>query len=209
MDDVEVLKTTLINTINRMSKMVQTYEVEIANLSAEVVRLRAEYDAAQYQRQRLAEYPPIGDQPGSRVRLRHGFVVECTGFETDAQGNVTQVNVTHFPDSKSGTPGSNNYKVKGNIHWISTAEAIPAVIRLYDHLFTDPHPDSGDKNFLDAINPNSKETITAYLEPCMKEVQAEDRFQFERHGYFIADKVDSKPGKLVFNRTVGLKDSWK
>ena len=154
-------------------------------------------------------HPPIGDQPGSRVRLRHGFVVECTGFETDANGNVTQVNVTHFPDSKSGTPGSNNYKVKGNIHWISAAEAIPAQVRLYDHLFIDPHPDSGDKNFLDAINADSKQTILAYLEPCMKDVKAEDRFQFERHGYFIADQEDSKPGKPVFNRTVGLKDSWK
>jgi glutaminyl-tRNA synthetase len=154
-------------------------------------------------------YPPIGDQPGSRVRLRHGFVVECTGFETDANGNVTQVNVTYFPDSKSGTAGSNNYKVKGNIHWISAAQAIPAEVRLYDHLFTDPHPDSGDKNFLDAINANSKQTISAYLEPCMKDAKAEDRFQFERHGYFVADSVDSKPGKAVFNRTVGLKDSWK
>jgi glutaminyl-tRNA synthetase len=154
-------------------------------------------------------YPPIGDQPGSRVRLRHGFVVECTGFETDANGNVTQVNVTYFPDSKSGTAGSNNYKVKGNIHWISAAQAIPAEVRLYDHLFTDPHPDSGDKNFLDAINANSKQTISAYLEPCMKDAKAEDRFQFERHGYFVADSIDSKPGKPVFNRTVGLKDSWK
>ena len=154
-------------------------------------------------------YPPIGDQPGSRVRLRHGFVVECTGFETDANGNITQVNVIHFADSKSGTPGSNNYKVKGNIHWISAAEAIPAEVRLYDHLFTDPHPDSGDKNFLDAINTNSKQTISAYIEPCMKDVKAEDRFQFERHGYFVADQKDSKSGRPVFNRTVGLKDSWK
>jgi glutaminyl-tRNA synthetase len=129
-------------------------------------------------------YPPIGDQPGSRVRLRHGFVVECTGFETDGKGNITQVNVKYFPDSKSGTSGSNNYKVKGNIH-------------------------CGDQNFLDVINPNSKKTIQAYLEPCMKDVKAEDRFQFERHGYFIADQNDSKPGKPIFNRTVGLKDSWK
>jgi len=154
-------------------------------------------------------YPPIGDQPGGRVRLRHGFVIECTGFETDAAGNVIQVNATHFADSKSGTPGSNNYKVKGNIHWVSAAEAIPAEVRIYDHLFSDPHPDSGDKNFLDAINPNSKKTITAYLEPCMKDAKAEDRFQFERHGYFVADQSDSKPGKPVFNRAVGLKDSWK
>jgi glutaminyl-tRNA synthetase len=154
-------------------------------------------------------YPPTGDQPGGRVRLRHGFVIECTGFETDAAGNVIQVNATHFADSKSGTPGSNNYKVKGNIHWVSAAEAIPAEVRIYDHLFSDPHPDSGDKNFLDAINPNSKKTITAYLEPCMNDAKAEDRFQFERHGYFVADQSDSKPGKPVFNRAVGLKDSWK
>ena len=154
-------------------------------------------------------YPPIGDQPGSRVRLRHGFVIECTGFDVDADGNVTQVRATHFSDSKSGTPGSNNYKVKGNIHWISAAEAISTEVRLYDHLFNDPHPDGGDKNFLEAINPHSKQTIAAYLEPCMKDVQAGERFQFERHGYFIADQLDSKAGKPVFNRTVGLKDSWK
>jgi len=154
-------------------------------------------------------YPPIGDQAGGRVRLRHGFVIECTGFEADANGKVIQVNATHFPDSKSGTPGSNNYKVKGNIHWVSVAEAVPAQVRLYDYLFNDPHPDSGDKNFLDAINPHSKQMITAYLEPCMKDAKAEDRFQFERHGYFVADQSDSKPGQPVFNRTVGLKDSWK
>jgi glutaminyl-tRNA synthetase len=154
-------------------------------------------------------FPPIGDQPGSRVRLRHGFVIECTGFETDTNGNVIAVHANYFPDSKSGTAGSNNYKVKGNIHWISAAEAIASEVRLYDHLFSDPHPDSGDKNFLDTINPHSKKTITAYLEPCMKEVKAEERFQFERHGYFVADQFDSKPGKPVFNRTVGLKDSWK
>ena len=154
-------------------------------------------------------FPPSGDQAGGRVRLRHGFVIECTGFETDAAGNVTQVQANYFPDSKSGTPGSNNYKVKGNIHWISASEAVPAEVRLYDHLFSDPHPDSGDKNFLEAINPDSKQTIAAYLEPCMKDAQGEDRFQFERHGYFVADQIDSKPGRPVFNRTVGLKDSWK
>ena len=143
------------------------------------------------------------------MRLRHGFVIECTGYEVDTAGNVIQVNASYFPDSKSGTAGSNNYKVKGNIHWVSAAEAVLAEIRLYDHLFNDPHPDSGDKNFLAAINPHSKKTITAYLEPCMKDAQAEDRFQFERHGYFVADQNDSTPGKPVFNRAVGLKDSWK
>ncbi len=154
-------------------------------------------------------YPPIGEEAGGRVRLRHGFVIECTGVEFGTNGNVVQVNARYFPDSKSGTPGSNTYKVKGNIHWVSAMDAFPAEVRLYDHLFNDPHPDSGNKNFLDTINPASKKTITAYLEPCMEQAKSEERFQFERHGYFVADRIESKPGKPVFNRAVGLKDSWK
>ena len=154
-------------------------------------------------------YPPIGDQPGSRVRLRYGFVIECTGFELDAKGEVKQVHARYFPDSKSGTPGSDNYKVKGNIHWVSAQHALAAEVRLYEHLFTDPHPDSGEKNFVDHLNPQSKEVITAYLEPSMVDALGEARFQFERHGYFVVDAVDSKPGKPIFNRAVGLKDSWK
>ena len=154
-------------------------------------------------------YPPNNDQAGGRVRLRHGFVIECTGVELDSNGQVKQVNARYFPDSKSGTPGSDNYKVKGNIHWLSVAEAIAVEVRLYDHLFTEPHPDSGENNFLAHLNPNSKQIITAYLEPSMKSVQAGERFQFERHGYFIADAIDSQAGKPVFNRTVALKDAWK
>ena len=154
-------------------------------------------------------YPPSNDQAGGRVRLRHGFVIECTGVELDSSGQVKQVNARYFPDSKSGTPGSDNYKVKGNIHWLSVAEALAVEVRLYDHLFTEPHPDSGENNFLAYLNPNSKQIITAYLEPSMKTVQAGERFQFERHGYFIADAIDSQAGKPVFNRTVSLKDAWK
>ena len=143
------------------------------------------------------------------MRLRHGFVIECTGFDQDANGQVTAVHAKYFADSKSGTPDSNNYKVKGNLHWISAKHAIAAEVRVYDRLFTDPHPDSGDKNFLDAINPQSKKVLAAFVEPSLSQVAPEQRFQFERHGYFVADRVDSKPGKPVFNRTVGLKDSWK
>ena len=154
-------------------------------------------------------YPPNNDQAGGRVRLRHGFVIECTGVELDSNGQVKQVNARYFPDSKSGTPGSDNYKVKGNIHWLSVAEALAVEVRLYDHLFTEPHPDSGENNFLAYLNPNSKKIITAYLEPSMKTVQAGECFQFERHGYFIADAIDSQAGKPVFNRTVALKDTWK
>jgi glutaminyl-tRNA synthetase len=146
--------------------------------------------------------------PGNKVRLRYGYVIECVGCDKDADGNVLAVHCTYFADSKSGTEGSANYKVKGNVHWVSAAHALEAEVRLYDRLFTDPYPDTGDKNFKLSLNPHAKETVTAYLEPGMKDAQAEDRYQFERHGYFVADRVDSKPGKPVFNRIVTLKDSW-
>jgi glutaminyl-tRNA synthetase len=153
-------------------------------------------------------FPPIGDAPGSRVRLRHGYVVECTGYDKDADGNVSAVHVKYFEDSKSGTEGSNAYKVKGNIHWVSAATAVQAEVRLYDRLFTDAQPDAGGKDFIAALNPNALEIVSAYLEPGMIEAQPEQRFQFERHGYFVADRLDSLPGKPVFNRVTTLKDSW-
>ena len=152
--------------------------------------------------------PPVDDKPGSRVRLKYGFVAECVGYDKDENGKVTAVHVNYFPDSKSGTPGADNYKVKGNITWVSAANALEAEVRLYDRLFSDPHPDAGGKDFHTALNPNALETITAYLEPSLANAKPEDRFQFERHGYFVADRVDSKPGKPVFNRIVTLKDSW-
>ncbi len=152
--------------------------------------------------------PPMGDKPGSRVRLRYGYVIECTGYEKDASGRVIAVHANYFSDSKSGTEGSANYKVKGNLHWVSAAHALQAQVRLYDRLFTDETPDSGGKDFKQLLNPHSKETVTAYLEPSLAEAQADDKFQFERHGYFVADRVDSKPGQPIFNRTVTLRDSW-
>jgi glutaminyl-tRNA synthetase len=146
--------------------------------------------------------------PGNKVRLRYGFVVECTGCDKDEQGNVIAVHCAYFPDSKSGTEGSANYKVKGNIHWVSATHALQAEVRLYDRLFTDPNPDAGGKDFKQFLNPHSKEVITAYLEHGMAKALPDDRFQFERHGYFVVDRVDSVPGKPVFNRAVTLKDSW-
>ena len=155
--------------------------------------------------------------PGGQVRLRYGYVIECTGFDKNAQGVVTEVRAKIFPDSKSGTPGADNYKVKGNIHWVSAKHAYMAQVRLYDRLFSHPMPGArreGDaqdleRNFLDDINPNSLAVIQAALEPSLKHATPEERFQFERHGYFVADYADSQPGKPVFNRTVTLKDSWK
>jgi glutaminyl-tRNA synthetase len=153
-------------------------------------------------------HPPIGDKPGSRVRLRYGYVIECTGFDQDADGNPVAVHCNYFPDSKSGTEGSANYKVKGNIHWVSADTAVEAEVRLYDRLFTDPQPDAGGKDFKAALNPKALEVVSAYLEPGISAAQPDQRFQFERHGYFVADRVDSEPGKPVFNRITTLKDSW-
>jgi glutaminyl-tRNA synthetase len=146
--------------------------------------------------------------PGNKVRLRYGFVIECTGCDKDANGNVIAVHCNYFADSKSGTEGSANYKVKGNIHWVSAAHAIEAEVRLYDRLFTDAHPDAGGKDFKQALNADSKTVVTAYLESGAELAQPDEKFQFERHGYFVADRVDSTAGKPVFNRITTLKDSW-
>jgi glutaminyl-tRNA synthetase len=163
------------------------------------------------EREDFSEAPPKGYFrlfPGNRVRLRYGFVIECTGCEKDAAGNVVAVHCNYFADSKSGTPGSDTYKVKGNIHWVSARHAVAAQVRLYDRLFSAEAPGADGGDFLADINPDSKQIIMAQLEPALKEARAEDRFQFERHGYFVADRVDSQPGTPVFNRAVTLKDSW-
>ncbi|MGB2833935.1 MAG: glutamine--tRNA ligase/YqeY domain fusion protein [Methylotenera sp.] len=147
--------------------------------------------------------------PEGMVRLRYGYVVKCTGCEKDADGNVTVVHCEYLPDTKSGTPGSDSVKVKGNIHWVSVQHAYECEVRLYDRLFKEAHPGEGDRDFLEDLNPNSATVITAQLEPSLKDAKAEDSFQFERHGYFVADKKDSVPGKPVFNRTVTLRDAWQ
>ncbi|OQW70102.1 MAG: glutamine--tRNA ligase [Proteobacteria bacterium ST_bin12] len=147
--------------------------------------------------------------PDGMVRLRYGYVVKCTDFEKDAAGKVTVVHCDYLPDTKSGTPGSDAIKVKGNIHWVSAQHAYAAEIRLYDRLFKEAYPGSGDRDYLNDLNPDSVKTITAQLEPSLKDAKAEDRFQFERHGYFVADKKDSVAGKPVFNRTVTLRDAWQ
>ena len=163
------------------------------------------------EREDFSESPPKGYFrlfPGNRVRLRYGFVVECTGCDKDASGNVLAVRCSYFPDSKSGTPGADAYKVKGNIHWVSVRHAYAASVRLYERLFKVPQPGS-ERDFIEDLDPDSKQSITAQLEPALREAEPEARFQFERHGYFVADWIDSKPGAPVFNRAVGLRDTWK
>ena len=146
--------------------------------------------------------------PGNRVRLKYGHVIECTGCSKDASGAVVHVHATLVPDTKSGTPGSDAVKVKGVITWVAVADGIPAEVRLYDRLFTEPQPDAGGKDFLASLNPNSLRVVQAVLEPTLANAQPDNKFQFERHGYFVADRIDHAPGKPVFNLAVSLKDGW-
>jgi glutaminyl-tRNA synthetase len=157
------------------------------------------------------ETPPKGYNrlfPGNKVRLKYGYVIECKGATKDASGNVTEVQAELIPDTKSGTPGSDKVKVKGVITWVAAADGVPAEVRMYDRLFSAPQPGTGDKDFLEEINPDSLKVVTAYVEPSLAKAKADDRFQFERHGYFVADRVDHAEGNPVFNRVTGMKDSW-
>jgi glutaminyl-tRNA synthetase len=146
--------------------------------------------------------------PGNQVRLKYGFVVRCTGYSKGPDGKVDEVHCDYLPETKSGTLGAEGVKVKGTIHWVSAQHAYKCEVRLYDRLYKMPHPGRETGNFLDDINPSAKSVITAYLEPVLKDVTAGEINQFERHGYFIADRTDSKSGEPVFNRTVTLRDSW-
>ena len=146
--------------------------------------------------------------PGNSVRLRYGYVVKCTGCDKDAAGNINAIHCDYLPETKSGTPGAETVKVKGNIHWVSTAHAYATEVRLYDRLFREAHPGAGDRDFLLDLNPDSQKTVTAQLEPALRDALPGARFQFERHGYFIADSRDSRPQAPVFNRAVTLRDSW-
>lgn len=157
------------------------------------------------------EQPPKGFfrlYPGNNVRLKYGHIITCTGCTKDANGRITSIQATLIPDTKSGTPGSASIKVKGVITWVGVMDAIPAQLRLYSHLFTDAQPDAGGKDFLASLNPNSLQVVNAWLEPTLAQAQPGDSFQFERHGYFVADRVDHSSTQAVFNMSVGLKDGW-
>ena len=145
--------------------------------------------------------------PGSMVRLKSAYIVKCESFEKDNAGNVTAIHCTYFPDSKSGNDTS-GIAVKGTIHWVSVAHAKTAEVRMYDRLFKVENPAAEEGDFKDYINPHSLEIIpNAYIEPSIINASLDDRFQFIRKGYFCLDK-DTTKDKLVFNRTVTLKDTW-
>jgi glutaminyl-tRNA synthetase len=146
--------------------------------------------------------------PGTMVRLKSAYIIRCESFIKGSEGAVTEIHCTYFPESKSGHDTS-GLKVKGTIHWLSARHSAQAEVRLYEHLFTVENPAMEEGDFKDFINPHSLEIIPkAFIEPQLAESKVGDTFQFIRNGYFCVDK-DSKPGKLVFNRTVTLKDSFK
>ncbi|MFT7588466.1 MAG: glutaminyl-tRNA synthetase [Limisphaerales bacterium] len=148
--------------------------------------------------------------PGKMVRLKGAYIVECTGFDKDENGEITEIRCNYFPDSRSGEDNS-GLKVKGTIHWVSAAHALTAEVRLYDRLFMDEAPDSNkEKDFLELLNPNSLEVLdTVYVEPAIKDAKPGRQFQFLRKGYFCVDPDSENENKLIFNRTVTLRDGWK
>ena len=158
----------------------------------------------------FAEVPPKGFHrlfPGNRVRLKYGLVVECTGCEKDAAGRVIKVFAEVVPGTRSGTPGADAVKVKGTITWVSRHDALPATVRLYERLFTEAQPEAGGRDFRSVLNPASLSVVQAWLEPGLAGTPREQRLQFERHGYFVADRVLHAQGAPVFNRITTLRDS--
>jgi len=144
--------------------------------------------------------------PGNKVRLKYGHVIECTGATRDADGRLVEVQAKLVPDTKSGTPGADAIKVKGNITWVAAADAVPAEVRLYERLFAATNPGSGE--LVDELNPDSLQVCHAYVEPALAQGHSDVPFQFERHGYFALDAKSGSEGRLVFNRTAGMRDSW-
>ncbi len=165
----------------------------------------------------FAEVPPKGFRrltvpadgtPAKPVRLRYGYVIVPTSFEKDESGRVTAVHAEYLPETRSGTEGSMSVKTKATIHWLDAKTAVPAEVRVYDRLFNVQHPDEGEGSFLDRLTPDSKKVLSSFVEPAAAKAARDDKFQFERNGYFVADREDHTAEKPVFNLAVGLKDSW-
>ena len=146
---------------------------------------------------------------GKEVRLKNAYIIKGESVVKDSEGNITEIHCTYDPESKSGSGTEASLrKVKGTLHWVSAAHALPVEVRLYDRLFTEASPDTNkEKDFMDFVNLNSLEVITGYAEPSIKNSKPEDKFQFQRLGYFVVDR-DTTADKIVFNRTVSLRDSW-
>ncbi len=145
--------------------------------------------------------------PETEVRLMSAYYIACTGVVKDAAGRIVELRAVYDPATRGGT-SPDNRKVKGTLHWVSAEHAVPAEVRLYDNLFAKPFPEENGEDFLDNLNPDSLRVMDALVEPSLATAQPGDKFQFVREGYFVVDP-DSRPDQLVFNRTVGLKDTWR
>jgi glutaminyl-tRNA synthetase len=164
------------------------------------------------ERDDFAEVPPKGWKrlvPGGEVRLRGAGIVRCDEVIKDGIGDIVELRGTLDPESRPGLPGADR-KVKGTIHWVSARHAVPAEVRLYDRLFSVPDPDdeSEGKTYRDHLNPASRKVVRGYVEPAAATATPEQRFQFERLGYFVADRKDHRDAAPVFNRSVTLRDTW-
>ena len=164
------------------------------------------------EREDFEEVPPKGFfrlYPGNKVRLKYGVVIECTGCEKNAAGEVTAVLARVLPDTKSGTPGADAVKVKGTITWVARHDALAAELRVFERLFATDQPEEGGRDFRDNLNPHSKRVLQGWVEPTLAAAPAAAHWQFERHGYFVSDRVDHRPEQPVFNRVTALKDSTR
>jgi glutaminyl-tRNA synthetase len=145
---------------------------------------------------------------GSVVRLKYGYIIQCTGLRKNFDGSIAEVQARLVPDTRSGTPGADAVKTKGVLTWVAAHDALAADMRLYDRLFTEAQPDAAGRDFKDCLNPDSRRIVNGWLEPSLAGAAADDKFQFERHGYFVADRVDHGAGRPVFNRITALKETW-
>ncbi len=219
-EDLNKRSPRVMGVLNPLRLVIENYpegrvdEFEIANNQedASAGTRRVPFSRVLYiERDDFMEEPSKGFfrlAPGREVRLRGACLVSCTGVEKDERGGITELRCTWDPASTGGS-APDGRKVKGTLHWVSAAHAVKAEVRLYDRLFTkeDPYEAEEGKDFLSNINPDSFKTVTGYIEPHVVAARPGDRFQFERLGYFCVDP-DSAAGRLVFNRTITLKDSW-
>jgi glutaminyl-tRNA synthetase len=145
---------------------------------------------------------------GSVVRLKYGYIIQCTGLRKNFDGSIAEVQARLVPDTRSGTPGADAVKTKGVLTWVAAHDALAAEMRLYDRLFSEAQPDAAGRDFKDCLNPDSRRIVNGWLEPSLAGAAADDKFQIERHGYFVADRIDHSAGRPVFTRITALKETW-
>ena len=208
-----VLRPVKLVITNYPEGQTETFEVENNNLDASAGTRPVSFsrelwiESEDFLPQPVPKYKRLYPD-GPECRLKGAYLIKCTGYETDADGNVT-VFAEYDPDSRGGDPADGRKVKGGTIHWVNAADCVDAEVRLYDDLFADPEPDAAE-NFLDCLNPASLEVLTGCkAERALENAKAPESFQFLRTGYFAVDNKDSAPGHLVFNRSVALKDGFK